>query len=118
MYEHKKRVYVAGPLTASTQDYIINLHRMIRTAGDIMKLGCAVYVPGWDFLQCVVTGNLSYDDVFNNSWAWLDVSDVIFMCKGWSFSAGCKREHLRALELGKPICYSIEDLKAWLENES
>lgn len=107
----KKRVYVAGPLNADACNYIKNLHKMIRVSEEIRQLGCAVYIPGVDFLQGLVLGTWDYSDYFENSQLWLKVSDIVFFSDGWSVSDGCKREHRTALELDKVICYSIEQLQ-------
>ena len=117
MYEHKKRIYIAGPLNDDAVGYIKNLHNMIQTAEAVRMLGCSVYVPGLDFMQGLVFGNWNYTDYFDNSQAWLEVSDAVFMIAGWAFSSGCKKEHKRALELGIPVCFSIDELKIWLKND-
>ena len=60
MYEHKKRIYIAGPLNDDAVGYIKNLHNMIQTAEAVRMLGCSVYVPGLDFMQGLVGCSL-YD---------------------------------------------------------
>jgi len=91
-----KRVYIAGKLNGMACDYIKNVHRMIITSEEVRKMGFAVYVPGIDFLQGVIFGDWDYADYFDNSQAWLDVSDAVFLTPGWETSEGTKREIERA----------------------
>lgn len=106
-----KRVYIAGKLNDMACDYIKNVHRMIIWSEKVRKLGFAVYVPGTDFLQGLIFGNWEYADYFDNSQAWLDVSDAIFLTPGWETSEGTKREIERAKGQGMPV-YSDLDLLA------
>ena len=91
-----KRVYVAGKLNGMACDYIKNVHRMIIASEKVRKAGFAIYVPGIDFVQGMVFGNWDYADYFDNSQAWLDASDAIFLTPGLETSEGTKREIERA----------------------
>ena len=113
----KRRVYIAGKLNDDACGYIQNLHRMIAAAELVRKAGFAVFVPGIDFLQGIVAGNLGYADYFENSQAWLEVSEAVFLTPGWETSQGTAKEILRATGLGIPVFEDIEKLKQYfLEN--
>ena len=96
MEEKKLRCYIAGKLNADAVGYIQNMHKMIRVARELRKLGIAVYVPCNDFLEGLVDGDFTYLDYFNNSQPWLEVSDFIFVVPGWETSDGTKKEIGRA----------------------
>jgi hypothetical protein len=112
-----KRVYIAGKLNDMACDYIKNVHRMIVTAEQVRKAGFAVYVPCIDLLQGMVFGNFGYDDYFDNSQAWLDASDAVFLTPGWETSEGTKREIQRAQSQGIHVFSDINELvSALMEN--
>jgi len=110
-----KRVYIAGALNGMAVDYIQNLHRMIKVAEIIRKEGVAVYIPGIDFLNGLVNGDYTYEDYFNNSQPWLDVSDAIFLVPGWEESKGTAREIERAKGKDIPVFEKLDDFVKWLE---
>ena len=61
-----RRIYIAGALNASATYYIKNLHHMIRYGDEVRRLGCAVFIPGIDFLSgdlFVKSRNLSVVDL-------------------------------------------------------
>ena len=111
-----KRVYVAGKLNDDACGYIKNLHKMIDTARKIRKLGFAVYVPCNDFMEGLVDGNFKYSDYFDNSQAWLDASDAVFLTPGWETSLGTLKEIERAKSRGIPIFSNLEKLVKLNEN--
>ena len=104
------KVYIAGRLNDNAVGYIKNLHNMIQWAEKIRKLGCSVYVPGLDFLVGVVMGNYNYEDYFNNSQPWLDVSDAVFVIPNSDDSIGTKKEIARAQMMGIPVFHKTTDL--------
>jgi len=112
------KIYVAGKLNADAILYIMNLHRMIKTAESVRKLGCAVFVPGLDFLMGMMFGDWNYEDYFNNSQPWLAVADAVFVGADWQTSVGTKREIETAESLGIPIFYNLKLLEQWLEVQS
>ena len=105
-----KRVYVAGKLNDMACDYIKNVHRMIVWSEKVRKLGFAVYVPAIDFIQGMVFGDWNYDDYFDNSQAWLDASDAVFLVPGWETSEGTKREIERVREQNIPVFDDLNEL--------
>lgn len=104
------RIYVAGALNGMATDYIKNLHRMIKYANEIRKNGYAVFVPGLDFLQGIISGTWGYNDYFNNSYSWLQVSEAMFVVPGWEKSKGTKREIKKAEAIGIPVFYKLKSL--------
>lgn len=113
-----KIVYVAGRLNAMACDYLQNVHRMIQWSEKVRKLGFAVYVPGIDFIQGIVFGNWEYNDYFDNSQAFLDVSDAVFLVPGWESSEGTKREIERAKANGIPVYSDLDILNKELSDMS
>jgi hypothetical protein len=115
--EKKFRCYVAGALNSDACGYIQNMHRMVKVAREIRKLGVSVYVPCNDFLEGLVDGNFTYADYFENSQPWLEVSDFIFVCPGYEKSKGTAGEIDRAQEFNLPIFYTIDGLTYALNHQ-
>jgi hypothetical protein len=112
-----KRVYIAGKLNDDACGYIKNLHRMIVAAERVRKAGFAVFVPCLDILQGIVAGNLGYEDYFDNSQSWLDVSHAVFLTPGWETSKGTAAEIQRAKAQGIPVFSGIDELvRVLMEN--
>ena len=109
-FKNMKKVYCAGKLNDDAVGYIMNCHRMIRTAKKVREAGYAVYVPCLDFLEGVVTGSMSYDDYFNNGQEWLKASDAVFLVPGWESSKGTRREMELADANNIPIFDNIEKM--------
>jgi len=110
-----KRVYVAGKLNATDAcEYLRNVHRTIVWAEKVRKLGFAILVPGIDLLQGIVFGNWQYNDYFDNSQPWLDVSDAVFLVPGWETSPGTKREIKRADRQSIPVFSDLTKLAKYL----
>lgn len=105
-----KRVYIAGKLTDDAIDYVKNIHRMIKAARAVRRVGFSVYVPGNDFLEGLVDGNFNYEEYFNNSQPWLDVSDAVFLTPGWETSMGTTKEIERAKSQGIPVFSDLDIL--------
>lgn len=106
------RCYVAGALNSDNAiGYIHNLHRMITNSEKVRKIGFAVFVPGIDILLGVVHGDWQYEDYFDNSQPWLDVSDCLYVTPKHENSKGTKREMVRAWKRDIPICFDLHSLK-------
>jgi hypothetical protein len=105
-----KRVYIAGKLNDDACGYIKNLYRMIIAGNKVRKLGFAVFIPGLDILQGLVAGDFGYMDYFDNSQAWLDASDAVFLTPGWETSLGTKEEIKRANAQGIPVFSDLNEL--------
>jgi len=104
-----KRIYVAGKLDDMACNYVKNLYQMIKSSEEVRKAGFAIFVPGIDFLLGVVHGNWKYEDYFNNSQPWLDISDAVFVQgDNWKESKGTKKEIERAREKGIPLFFDLK----------
>ena len=118
----KKRIYIAGKLSADTPiGYIQNMHRMINTAKEVRDAGYSVYCPANDFLEGLVDGHFDYSAYFDNSQPWLLASDAVVLVPGWETSPGTKRELDLAAENNIPIYASVkalvfDDKMKWMLN--
>lgn len=110
------RIYVAGKLTANTVDYIKNIREMTIESVKLMKEGFSVFVPGWDFISVLVTGEFEVKDLFNNSEEWLKVSEAVYVCDNWRTSKGTKKEIKIAKKNKIPLFYNIKDLIKFRDN--
>lgn len=114
MIEYK--IYIAGSLNSDAVGYIQNMHRMIKTAREVRKLGYAVYVPCNDFLEGLVHGDFGYEDYFDNSQPWLCASDAMFLTPGWETSKGTLREIRLAEECDVPVFDNINQLRNYIND--
>lgn len=87
-----KRIYIAGKLNDMAVDYLLNVHKMMVTAEEVRKAGYSIYVPAIDLIMGIAFGYTKYEDYFNNSQPWLEVSDAIFLTPGWETSKGTEKE--------------------------
>ena len=105
-----RKVYIAGKLNDDACGYIKNMHRMIKCAREVRRIGFSVYVPGNDFLEGLVDGDFNYEEYFSNSQPWLAASDAVFLTPGWETSEGTKQEIEYAKQLGIPVFNSLDTL--------
>jgi hypothetical protein len=103
-------VYIAGALRGTIPEYIANVSRMIKTGEEVRRNGFSVFIPGLDFLNGVVMGDLDFHDYFLNSWSWIPKCDAVFVTPQSENSQGTKEEIELALSLGIPIFDNISDL--------
>jgi len=111
------KVYVAGALSGKETEYIKNMHRMIKWANKVRKIGFAVFVPGLDFLMGVVVGDMEYSDYFDNGQPWLRSSDAVFLVPGWKESEGTSLEVYEATLNHIPTYETLEELKAFKKSK-
>lgn len=105
-----KKIYIAGKLNDDAVGYIQNLARMFRLANAAREAGFAVFVPGLDVLQGLISGNWGYRQYFDNSQPWLIASDGILVVEEkWRTSSGTKRELETAERHSIPIWYASEE---------
>jgi hypothetical protein len=104
------RVYVAGRLNDMACDYIKNLHRMFKVDRDLRRLGFAPYCPGLDMLTGLLAGDMEYEDYFDPSQAWLEVSQAVCLTPGWEGSKGTAKEIARATEFNIPVFKTVEQM--------
>lgn len=104
-----KRLYVAGPYSSdSVCGALDNMRRGMRKATEKFLEGWAPFCPWMDFhYSLMLRGDesLSVQDYYQYSLAWLEVSDAMYVLKGWAQSKGTLAEIERAKELGIPIEY-------------
>lgn len=108
-----KKVYVAGCYSADNVIQVLaNIRQGINKSAEILNLGFAVFCPWLDFqLALSPYGScLVKEDYQQNSLAWLEVSDAVFVLPNSEKSEGVKREIERAHELGIPVYHHIETL--------
>ena len=100
--------YIAGALSDMCWDYLKNVRNMILWSDKINALGYAVFVPGLDLLCGIATNDWDYTKAFANSQPFLAKSDIVFVCPGWEYSKGTKRELETACDLNIQIYYGGE----------
>jgi hypothetical protein len=110
----KTKVYVAGSYSADNViDVLGNIRKGISVSAAIMNMGFAVFSPWLDFQLALSSYGacLIKEDYQENSMAWLEVSDCVFVLPNSEKSRGVKREIIKANKLGIPVYYKIEYLK-------
>ncbi len=110
-----KRIYIAGAYSASNVITILdNMREGMRLATKVFLLGYAPFVPWFDFhfqLMLREGENLTVEDYYRYSIAWLEVSDAMLLVSGWQSSKGTLKEIETAHMLNIPIYKYIKDLK-------
>ena len=114
-------VYCAGALTPRGDngehpaiEYLQNVNRLIRLAVDVLQAGFAPFCPALDFqyfLALREDETISEDRIKGMSIDWLEKCDAVILAEGWEKSPGTQKEVERAIELGIPICLTIEELR-------
>ena len=97
-----------------------NMNKGMRAGTETFLAGYAPFVPWFDYQFCLMlreNEKLTLMDFYNYSMAWLEASDAVLVIPGYEKSKGTLREIARAKELGIPVFYSLEDLKATLPPE-
>jgi hypothetical protein len=109
-----KRIYVAGAYSAPTVLQVLgNMRRGMQLAGEVLKAGFAPFTPWFDYHYCL-QDEIALETLYRYSLAWLEASDaVIVVLENADTSVGTQNEIMRAEELGIPVFWSLEDLKAW-----
>jgi hypothetical protein len=100
-----KRIYVAGKYSS---DNIIqglqNMREGMKASAKILKLGYAPFCPFLDY-QFSFFEDVTVEEYYAYSMAWLEVSDEVWVLPGWEKSKGTKAEIKRAKELDIPVEY-------------
>jgi len=112
----KDIIYIAGKLSApEATEYIKNAHNIIKLANQIQKkFNCGVYSPANDFLQGIVSGQMNYDDYFNNTQEWLKRSSGMYLVPEWKNSSGVQKEIEYAKQCNIPIFENWFELEDFL----
>jgi len=105
-----KLVYIAGPYRAKTSWQIEeNIFNARIYGAAVAALGFMPVVPH--------ANTANYDDIqddkfwINGTMEILRRCDAVLMIPGFERSSGSKGEEKEALALGKPVFYSLEELK-------
>lgn len=114
------RVYVAGAYSASNViDVLNNMRRGMRISTEVLLAGFAPFAPWLDYhyqLQLRDGEELSVNDYYAYSMAWLEASDIVYVIPGWENSKGTLAEIERAHAFKIPVVFSMNDLKSVGEN--
>ncbi len=109
-----KVVYIAGKFRgANAWEVEENIRAAERLALEVWRAGMAALCPHANtrFFDKVLP-----DEVFlAGTLALMEVCDAVMMADNWRESVGACAERDRALDLGKPIFESLEQLKKWNE---
>lgn len=110
-----KVVYLAGPYRGETEYGVHqNIQRAEAVALEVWRLGAACLCPH---------KNTAYFGGFLPDEVWLEGArellrraDAIFLMDNWEISAGAESERKLARDIGKPILFSLDELRTWLAN--
>lgn len=112
-----KRVYLAGAYSADNViDVLKNIGRGEHYAAQLFMQGFAPFCP-WHDKDYVIKNwdkDLTVEQFYNYSMAWLEVSDCVFLVPGWEHSKGTQEEIKRAHELNIPVFDNIIALKNFM----
>ena len=111
------KVYIAGALSSKEDkgrdpsqvvcDYLQNVHRMCKIAGEVRKAGFTPYVPALDLLLGIVNGDWVEEDYKGEGLEFMEVCDAVLVI---SFSWGVRKEVEEAKRLFIPVYYSLKEL--------
>lgn len=100
-----KRIYVAGKYSANNViDVLKNIRIGIAKCAEILKNGDSPFCPWLDY-QFSFFQDISVEDYYRYSMAWLEVSDEVWVLPEWETSKGTIKEIARAEELKIPVKY-------------
>ena len=109
-----KRIYTAGAMSdPNCLQFLENLRRGIRVSAELVLLGFHPFSPFIDFQFFLALRNdeeITMEMIQAYSMAWLEVSQVVLVLPGYEKSQGTLAEIDKAIELGIPIYYSMEEL--------
>ena len=110
------RVYVAGAYSAdNVVDVLQNIGRGEYVAAKLFAQGFAVFCPWHDKDFCIKLPNENFTvkQFYDYSMAWLEVSEAVYLVRGWENSKGVKAEIERARELKIPVFNCLAGLLSW-----
>lgn len=111
------KVYIAGALSSKERnnrtptqvvvDYLSNVHKMCKVAGEVRKLGYVPFVPALDLLLGVVNGDWTEEDYRGMGIEFLDICDALLVISdSWGVQQEIEYAKLNCI----PIYYSLEEL--------
>jgi hypothetical protein len=107
-----KKVYVAGSYNGPNVIQVLDNMRIgMRASLDVLRAGFSPFCPWFDYhFQLMLRDGetLSIEDYYRYSMAWLEVSDVVYVCNYREDSNGTKAEIQRARELKIPVFFTFE----------
>ena len=107
------RVYVAGPYSGpNVIDILAKMRKGLMVTIDVLKKGHAPFSPWLDFQFGLVADDITIDMYYRFSMEWLEGAEAVLMVPGWEISKGASKERDRAIELGIPVYYSVDELPA------
>ena len=111
-----RRVYCAGPYDGDGVIKVLsNIRQGLNTTRDLLvSHNFATFVPWFDWLWGLL-GDMPKELYQQQSLAWLDGSEAVFVLPGWESSGGTRREIARASEIGIPVFFELEKLLEWRE---
>ena len=101
----KLKVYIASPYTIG--DTAVNVRRQIDVADIIMDMGLLPFAPLMSHFHHIIHPR-SYENWLEWDFEWLASCDFVLRLSGES--KGADMEVAKAIELGIPVVYSIEEL--------
>lgn len=107
--------YIAGPYTAEDPWLMEqNIRRAEELGREVMLLGAWPVVPhsntrGYFVKAC------TYEQAIAGTMEMLRRCDVVLFTPDWQSSRGARGEYEEALRIGKPIAYTLPDLRRWLD---
>ena len=108
-----KRIYVAGAYSAdNVLEVLHNIRKGIRASVEVMLAGYAPFSPWLDYqfvLMLQEHEELSVQQFYDYSMAWLEASDAVLVLPDSENSEGTQAEILRANELDIPVFYSQQE---------
>jgi hypothetical protein len=103
------RIYVAGSYSADNVINVLsNIRRGIAYCAKLIKEGHSPFCPWLDY-QFSFFQDLSVEDYYRYSMAWLEVSEMVHVLPNSGQSKGTIKEVDRALQLHIPIRFLTEE---------
>jgi len=116
------RVYVAGAYSADNVITVLdNMRKGMRKGLEVLLKGYSPFVPWFDYhFQFMLREDeeLTVEDYYRYSMAWLEVSDVVLVLPDSEKSKGTQAEIKRAEELEIPVVYSLDELENIIVEEN
>lgn len=110
--EKKLKVYIASPYTKG--DMAVNVKNQIDCVDVLMSLGVVPFAPLYSHFQHMVHPR-PYQDWIDIDLEWVSVCDCLLRLPGESIGADNEIDIARVL--GKPVFFSIEDLRYALNHQ-
>lgn len=110
------RVYIAGPLSGETLDYLRWAKRMIQVATRLFERGFDPFCPALDMQFILCSPKLaipSRERFYSYSVSFLRACHCMLLLPEWENSQGVKKELPLAVELNMPVFMNEGELLAY-----